>query len=222
MTSLQECRAELQREEKMLATAGSERVIREHRVKPKTERKKKRKDDVQTRVSGENKYTIPSVFAHSGFFPEQEPYFCVREETEDDGTALPETSGKRRDAESPTGDQRQRIGGQRRSGTCARETPGESGQVERVAPQVRTGTLERYRVHGSHGDGTPEICVRLFCFRFGELSAWISSQHRDGESLAVQVSWNSCRNATVSIATARSEGLVRPTRYTHRFEHACS
>lgn len=42
MTSLQECRAELQREEKMLATAGSERVIREHRVKPKTERKKRK------------------------------------------------------------------------------------------------------------------------------------------------------------------------------------
>lgn len=38
-----------------------------------------------------------------------------------------------------------------------------------------------------------EIVVYLFCFRFGELSAWIASQHRDGESVAVQVSWYKLR-----------------------------
>lgn len=47
MTSLQECRLELQREEKVLTTAGSERVIREHRVKLTTEEAECKKNVVK-------------------------------------------------------------------------------------------------------------------------------------------------------------------------------
>ncbi|GAA6072422.1 nesprin-1 isoform X1, partial [Tachysurus ichikawai] len=122
MTSLQECRTELQREEKTLATAGSERAIREHRAFFRN------KNPIS---ACERRLKTMEQLCHK--LPENDPIQKALLETRD--------------------------------------------TVSEVKSQVESA----YTGLQEHPDKWSE-----WHRRFDELSAWISSQHRDGESLAVQ------------------------------------
>ncbi|TSR99416.1 Nesprin-1 [Bagarius yarrelli] len=123
MTSLQECRAELEREEKTLATAGSERAIREHRA----------------------------------FFRNKDTFSACQ----------------------------RRL---RRLEQLCQKLP-ENDPIKKSLPEIRhavsdvKGEVESAYVRLQEH---PDKWAEWQC-RFAELSAWIASQHRDGESVALQV-----------------------------------